>query len=196
MIGKLTGRFDGTTPDGTALINVHGVGYAVRVPVGSLLDLKAASGEISLYIHTAVRDDAIDLYGFTATEELIFFKQLMSVSGIGPKTAINILNVADVTTLKNSVARGDSTALTKVFGIGKKSAERIVVELRDKLAQEVGTAGIGIPAGDDGEVLEALMSLGYKADESRKVLKEIGPAKEFSTRERIAQALKHLGSRM
>lgn len=198
MIGKLSGRFDGTTPEGAAIIEVGGVGYTVRMPVGHLLDLKSAPGKVSLYIHTAVRDDAIDLYGFPTHEELSFFKLLMSVSGIGPKTALNILNVADITTLKHAIAKGDNTALTKVFGIGKKSAERIVVELRDKLALEASAAGTTLlPAGNDGEVIEALMALGYRAEESRKVLKDIGPAKDSaSARDRIAQALKYLGNRV
>ncbi len=198
MIGKLSGRFDGTTPEGAAIIEVSGVGYAVRVPLGHLLDFKSIQDKISLYIHTAVRDDAIDLYGFPTHEELSFFKLLMSVSGIGPKTALSILNVADVATLKSTIAKGDNISLTKVFGIGKKSAERIVVELRDKLALEATSAGTSlVPAGHDGEVIEALMALGYRAEESRKVLKEIGPAKSSaSARDRIAQALKHLGTRI
>jgi len=198
MIGKLRGRFDGTTPEGAAIIEVGGVGYTVRVAVSHLVDLKTSAQTLSLYIHTAVREDAIDLYGFPTTEELSFFKLLMSVSGIGPKTALNILNVADVATLKNAIAKGDSTALTKVFGIGKKSAERIVVELRDKLALEATAAGATLlPSGTDGEVIEALMALGYRAEESRRVLKEIGPAKNAATaRDRIAQALKHLGTRI
>jgi len=195
MIGKLKGQFEGTTPEGAAIIDVGGVGYAVRVPLSQLLDLQNKGGEITLYIHTAVRDDAIDLYGFLSSEELVFFKQLMSVSGIGPKTAQGILNVADVRTLKNTIARGDNAALNKVFGIGKKSAERIVVELRDKLALEVGTDDTSLPQGSDGEVIEALMALGYRAEESRKALKDIGPAKDVPTRDRVAHALKQLGSR-
>ncbi len=198
MIGKLKGRFEGSTPEGAAIIDVEGVGYVVRMPVTHLLDLKGAPGEVSLYIHTAVREDAIDLYGFPTSEELSFFKLLMSVSGIGPKTALNILNVADISTLKNAIAKGDNTSLTRVFGIGKKSAERIVVELRDKLALEATAAGTALlPSGNDGDVIEALMTLGYRAEESRKVLKEIGPAKDSaSARDRVAQALKHLGTRI
>mgnify|MGYP003394639184 CR=1 FL=1 len=194
MIGKLSGRFEGTTPDGAAIIDVGGVGYVVRVPVAHLLELKAAKGSSSLLVHTAVREDSIDLYGFPTSGELVFFKQLMSVSGIGPKTALNILNIADVTTLKSSIARGDSSALTKVFGIGKKSAERIVVELRDKISLEFSASGTPVIEGGDTDVIEALMALGYRAEESRKVLKDIGPAKNADARTRIAEALKRLGS--
>lgn len=195
MIGKLTGKFDGQGADGAAIIEVGGVGYAVRAPALALPDLRKSAGEtISLFIHTAVRDDAIDLYGFLTEEDLGFFKLLMSVSGIGPKTALGILNIADAQTLKRSIAAGDAAALTKVFGIGKKSAERMVVELRDKLVAEAGSRGAGALTGTDGEVIEALMALGYRADEARQALKTVAAGAE-GTRERLSAALKQLGSR-
>jgi Holliday junction DNA helicase RuvA len=100
-----------------------------------------------------VREDAIDLYGFSNQDDLAFFKQLIGVSGIGPKSALGIMNVADSKTLKRSIAQGDNSMLTKVFGIGKKSAERIVVELRDKLAEEHSKRGESL-GGGDGEVME------------------------------------------
>ncbi len=196
MIGKLTGRFDGTTPEGLAIIDVSGVGYAVRTPLPSLLSIQtSATPGISLFIHTAVRDDAIDLYGFPTLEELTFFKQLMSVSGIGPKTALGVLNVADVGTLKRSIAGGDAAKLTKVFGIGKKSAERMVVELRDKLADEMALSGTSFGGTGDGEVIEALMALGYRADEARAAMKSAQKSIDAaaSVQEKIGAALKHLG---
>lgn len=198
MIGKLEGTFGGTTPDGAALIEVNGVGYSVRVPLAALQELRArppAGGQktLSLFIHTAVREDAIDLYGFKTQEELGFFKQLMGVKGVGPKTALGILNVADVKTLTRSIVRGDAAALTKVFGIGKKSAERIVVELRDKLAAAAGDSGAAHVDSDDGDVIEALIALGYSAQESRQALKGV-PAAVEGVRERLAAALKNLGS--
>ncbi len=193
MIGKLTGRFGGVAEGGVALVEVAGVGYAVRIPLLALEALQGSSAEVSLYIHTAVREDAIDLYGFETEEDLGFFKQLMSVSGIGPKTALGILNAADAPSLKRSIALGDAAALTKVFGIGKKSAERIVVELKDKvlLTSPARTAQSGSVGGGEIEVIEALMALGYSAPESRAALKE--SAAEGDTRERLAAALKYLG---
>ena len=146
MIGKLTGRLSGNGIDGMVLVEVGGVGYCVRTPLLALDILKNTGSEVSLFIHTAVREDALDLYGFPTEEELQFFKQLMSVSGIGPKTALGILNVADVTSLKRAIAQGDAGALTKVFGIGKKSAERLVVELRDKLTAEATSRGVSVEA--------------------------------------------------
>lgn len=198
MIGKLTGRFGGTTSDGAVLIEVGGVGYLARVPLFALTTLRTQTlEEISLFIHTSVREDALDLYGFPTEDELLFFKQLMSVSGIGPKTALGILNVSDVGTLRRNIAAGDAAALTKVFGIGKKSAERIVVELRDKLALEQTARGESTQSGgDDAEVVEALSALGYSLQEARGALKQTGSlAKSASVNERISAALKALGTR-
>ena len=193
MIGKLTG-VAGEIVDGAAIVDAGGVGYLLRVPVHALPKPGAA---VSYFVHTAVREDAIDLFGFPTREELSFFKQLLAVSGIGPKTALGVLNVADVRTLKRSIAQGDASSLTKVFGIGKKSAERIVVELRDKLMSEASERGSdhGAGAHSDVEVIEALMALGYRADESRAALKYV-PEKVVGTRERLAAALKRIGSRV
>jgi len=192
MIGKLTGRFDGTTQEGAVVIDVNGVGYVARVPLFALEALKASRAEaVALYIHTAVREDAIDLYGFTSEEELGFFKQLMSVSGIGPKTALGILNASDVLSLKRTIAQGDAVALTKVFGVGKKSAERIVVELRDKVV----VISAGADLGGEGEVIEALMAMGYSAQEARAALKSLPQdSKGGTVNEKISAALKNLGT--
>ncbi len=194
MIGKLTGRFDGQTAEGFVLIDVGGVGYIVRTPLLALETVRnSAGGDISLFIHTAVRDDAIDLYGFPTETELSFFKQLMSVSGIGPKTAIGILNVADVTSLRKHIAAGDAPTLIKVFGIGKKSAERIVVELRDKVGAEMELSGTPISEHEDNaDVIEALIALGYRTDEARRAVKDIKPSVQ-GTRDRVSAALQYLG---
>lgn len=194
MIGKLTGTWGGAE-DGMGLIEVGGVGYAVRVPFYTLTTLPGT--QLSLFIHTSVREDALDLYGFITAEELSFFRQLTSVSGVGPKTALGVLNVSDIKSLKRSIAAGDAGALTKVFGIGKKSAERIVVELRDKLSLEQSTkpAEVGTLSGDDGEVIEALMALGYRAEESRQALRAIGQDGSGNIKERLGAALRRLGTR-
>ena len=196
MIGKLTGTFGGTTAEGAGVIEVNGVGYVARVPLFAVDRLRAGGVEVSLFIHTAVREDAIDLYGFPTEEELLFFKQLMSVSGIGPKTALGILNVSDLQTLRRNIAAGDAGALTKIFGIGKKSAERIVVELRDKLALEQTARGeVGGGSSADTEVIEALIALGYSASEARSAIKDLPQELRAGTvNERLSAALKNLGS--
>lgn len=192
MIGKLTGVISDRHIDGTVVIEVGGVGYCVRLPLSALF---AEGDRTSLFIHTAVRDDAIDLYGFLAKEDLSFFRLLMSVSGVGPKTALSIMGVSDSTALKRTIASGDATALHKVFGIGKKSAERIVVELKDKLQIETGAHDFSGAHGNDAEVVEALMALGYSATECRKALKELGASSGESVKERLGAALRQLGSR-
>ena len=177
--------------DGSTLIDVGGVGYTVRVSAMTIAALGKEGAPVSLYVHTAVREDAIDLYGFPDEEELAFFKLLTSVSGIGPKTALGILNVANVVSLKRAIAHGDASLLTRVYGMGKKSAERIVVELRDRLAKEgFGEGSSSFNA--DTEVLEALEALGYRGEEAREALKQAGEG--AGVRERLSAALKFLGS--
>jgi len=192
MIGKLEGSFAGTHGDGAAIIMVGGVGYVVHVPLAVLVSLQS-NPKASLFIHTAVREEALDLYGLPTHDDLAFFKQLISISGIGPKSALGIMNVADTQTLKRSIAAGDNSMLTRVFGIGKKSAERIVVELRDKLADQAAARGEAVGVGADGEVLEALMALGYNAPEARRALK--GVETEGTVHERLSSALKFLGTK-
>jgi len=195
MIGKLTGAFDSVTSDGSVILNVHGVGYMVRVSSSTKDALQNTFvPSITLFIHTAVKEEALDLYGFLTEEELDFFKQLTSVSGIGPKSALGILNVSDVQTLKRSIAQGDTAALTKVFGIGKKSAERVVVELRDKMVYSGKETKRG---GADGDVIEALVALGFHVEEARRALKILLQESEapVETSERISAALKILGTR-
>ena len=190
MIGKLTGRFSHITAEGAALVDVGGVGYTVSITLSTAEGLPKGSPDVSLFIHTAVREDAFDLYGFATEEELSFFKMLLSVSGIGPKTALSIMDVADVRLLKDAVAAGDTSYLTKVFGIGKKSAERIVVELKDKLTKEgYGATKTG---GGDGDVLDALVAMGYTALEARNVVAAL-PQNISGASAKLKEALKTLG---
>lgn len=190
MIGRLSGTYLGTSRSGEALIDVRGVGYCVRTTASGFAELSANPAQATLLIHTAVKEDAIDLYGFPSEEELSFFKLLLDVSGVGPKTALGILNLAGVETLRNAIAAGDAAYLTRVSGVGKKSAERIVVELRDKLTKEgygEGHAGRGL----DGDVLEALVNLGYSLEEARAALKSV-PSELTDIQSRVSGALKVL----
>lgn len=189
MIGKLSGVCGGISTQGTLLVEVGGVGYAVRTTLSHLAGLREGA-RVSLHIHTSVRDDAIDLYGFPSEEEVSFFRLLLGVSGIGPKTALSILNLDTVPGLRAAIARGDIPYLTRISGIGKKSAERVVVELRDKLAK------LGYGAGDaalssDAEVLDALGSLGYKAEEAREAIRKV-PPEVRGVGERLRETLKRL----
>ncbi len=188
MIGKLRGRYDGRSGS-AVLIEVGGVSYSLHTTLSFADALASTKGAVEAYTHMAVREDAIDLYGFPTPEDLSFFRMLIGVSGVGPKIALGVLNLADTRTLKNAIAGGDTTYLTRVFGIGKKSAERIVVELKDKLSKDgYGAKG----SAEDGDVLDALTALGYTADEARTALKAV--AKEADAGGRLRKALQILGS--
>jgi Holliday junction DNA helicase RuvA len=184
MIGYLKGTivFQDTK---SIILNVSGVGY--KIYTNTATTENATQKEVEFWTHLAVRETALDLYGFQTREELGFFELLLTVSGIGPKSAIGILNIASLQNLRHAIATGDTAHLTKVSGIGKKNAEKIVIELKDKLEHLGGT---GTSLSDDIDTLEALKSLGYGERESREALKKVG--EEKSTGEKIKKAMKFL----
>lgn len=172
------------------VVQANDLGYLVFVSTGTLSSSPSVGGEISLWTYLAVRENALDLYGFETIDEKNFFELLISVSGIGPKNALSILSIAPMETLKKAIATGDMSYMTKVSGIGKKTAEKIVVELRDKLAS-LGHRDENGSLRGEADVIMALMSLGYSQNESRSATKEIDPS--LSTNEKIKIALKFLG---
>lgn len=164
MIGHLRGSILERTPE-RVLLDVGGVGYDVHVPLSTYYEIEkaAASGTISLYVHTHVREDEISLFGFWTPREKVLFERLIAVSGIGPKLARVVLSGMAPEDLTQAIASADLGRLATIPGIGKKTAERIVLELRDKmrdLAAEL-PAGSGAPAADQ-DVVSALVNLGYK----------------------------------
>lgn len=163
------------------------MGYKISVSPDTLSKVKKE--ECFFFIHTHVREDAIDLYGFLGREELEFFEMLINVSGIGPKGALSILGIASLDTLRKAISTGDTTYLTKISGIGRKTAEKIVIELRDKMGEErSGTSLQG-----ELDAMEALKSLGYSQNEIREALKKVSP--EANTNTKIREALKILGNK-
>lgn len=174
------------------LLSVQGVGYRIFVTNITLENLKKAAkkGPISVFTYLAVRENAMDLYGFEEKEGLHFFELLVSVSGIGPKSALSILNIAPVEALKEAIVSNDSSYLTKVSGIGAKSAQKIVIELQGKIGVVEDSSGGSRKA--DVDVLEALKALGYNTKEIRLILKEI-PDSITNTNDRIKEALRLLG---
>jgi Holliday junction DNA helicase RuvA len=189
MIGQLTGNISSNGND-YLILNVAGVGYKVFVAPEEIQRERSAA-ETTLWIHTAVRENSIDLYGFATQTELTFFELLIGVSGIGPKSALGILSVAPVNILTSAVAAGDTSYLTKVSGIGKKSASKIVLELQDKLGALVETGQEHTLRQEESDALDALTALGYGAHEAREALKETGET--TTTGEKIRAALKILG---
>ncbi len=148
------------------IVNVNGVGYLVQVPETVLTE---AENEISLYIHTHVREDDISLFGFPTLAELKFFKQLISVSGIGPKTGLEFLNI-DPSLIKSAILNGDIAVLSRTPGIGKKTAERMILELKNKIDPTDIREHQPITAAIDEDALEALISLGYSRGQVYRIL--------------------------
>ncbi|MFA5778044.1 MAG: Holliday junction branch migration protein RuvA [Candidatus Paceibacterota bacterium] len=188
MIGSIKGIITLKT-EKFLIVETGGVGYKINVSPDVLSKTQKADDKISLWIYTHVREDAFDLYGFLDHSELEFFEMLINVSGIGPKGALSILGVASIKTLKKAVGTGDISYLTKISGIGKKTAEKIIIELRDKIGKEKEDDSL------QGELdaLEALKSLGYSQSEAREALKNISP--ETNTNTKIREALKKLGGK-
>jgi len=172
------------------IIDVSGVGYKLSITnenIGS-----SVLGEHSTFwVYTAVRENSIDLYGFKSINEMSFFELLLDVSGIGPRGALSILSIAPIDTLKRAIATGDTGYLNKVSGIGKKTAEKIIIELRDKLKDYNNDDEPGLLR-DESDILEALKSLGYSQGEARDALKQV-PVTTIGTNARIKEALRILG---
>jgi len=190
MIAQLEGKIAGMRGN-AVILQVGGIGYLVFVSAYTLG--KVASLErVLFHIHTHVREDQLALYGFLNEEELTMFELLISISGIGPKVALSILSIADVNTIKTAIVNKDPSILTRVSGVGKKTAERVIVELQNK----VDAVGVEDQAsalrGQD--TIEALTSMGYSITEAREALKLV-PAEITDVSKRIRQALKNLGKK-
>lgn len=163
MIGQLRGRLAEKRPN-QVLVDVGGVGYLVQVPLSSYAALGELHTEVTLLIHTHVREDALALYGFVSSREKHLFEMLLSASGVGPSLALKILSGMSVEELVPAIRGGDLGRLTKIPGVGRKTAERIVVELKDKLEAvvvETQKPALASPAGIEADVISALVNLGY-----------------------------------
>ncbi len=177
----------------TLVVDVGGVGYKVLVSTDTALEATPSS-PIFLWTHMVVRENAIELFGFLDRESLETFELLITISGIGPRTALNILNVASTAMLRQAVASEDTSYLTRVSGIGKKNAEKIVLELKDKLKGAKGDISLSSAhAKAEGDALEALVSLGYSERDARDALKKV-PKDVVSASERVKAALKLLST--
>ncbi|MDD5050616.1 MAG: Holliday junction branch migration protein RuvA [Candidatus Pacebacteria bacterium] len=191
MISELTGKIVSKDPK-KLVLDVHGVGYKIFISGDTFEKVKKMEPEpVRFFTHLAVREDALDLYGFLEEEGLNFFGLLISISGIGPKTAMGILSGATVSTLRQAIASGDSSLLTKMGGIGRKNADKIILELRDKIGLVEESEKTDFRGASD--VLEALKSLGYPEREAREALKKIDKKIE-STSEKVKHALKILAT--
>ena len=188
MIGSIRGKIILRT-EKFLLVETGGIGYKISISPDTLSKTKKLNEEVFLFIHTHVREDAFDLYGFLNQEELEFFEMLINVSGIGPKGALSILGIASIETLRKAISTGDTSYLTKVSGIGRKTAEKIIIELRDKVGKELGGSSLK----EELDAMEALKSLGYSGVEAREALKKV--PSDTNTNTMIREALKILSSK-
>lgn len=188
MIGRIQGILTEKNPPQVVVV-ASGVGYEIDVPMSTFYHLPRTGEPVELLTHLVVREDAHLLYGFLTAGERLAFRQLLRVSGVGPKVALAVLSGLSVDDLAMAIAAQDAARLTKVPGVGKKTAERLVLELRDKLATAAGTVrGAAAPA--RGDVINALLALGYNDREAQAAVKQL-PA-ELALADAIRQALKHL----
>src|SRR5436190_5110735 len=188
MIGRLTGTLAGKSPP-QLLIDVNGVGYEVDVPMSSFYNLPAVGERVTLLTHFVVREDPQILYGFLTHDERATFRQLVKISGVGPRTALSILSGLSVNELAQAVSLQESGRLVKVPGIGKKTAERLLLELKGKLGDALA-APAAVANNTQADILQALLALGYSDREAAAALKSLPP--DVSVSDGIKLALKSL----
>ena len=190
MIGRIQGILVSVHPP-RLLVDCQGIGYEVDVPMSTLYQLPQAGQKITLLTHFQVREDAQQLFGFATETEREAFRQLIKISGVGSRTALAVLSGMSVNELAQAIAMQEAGRLTQVPGIGKKTAERLCLELKGKLAPDLGTVG-GIPQAIEAssEVLQALLALGYSEKEAHLALKQIPP--DTTVSDGIRMGLKYL----
>jgi Holliday junction DNA helicase RuvA len=188
MIGQLRGVLSSKKPP-RLLLDVNGVGYEVEAPMSTFYTLPEPGQTIQLLIHTHVREDALQLYGFASASERELFRMLIKVSGVGARLALTILSGIEVKAFVQCVQSGDSTSLTRLPGVGKKTAERLIVEMKDRLNRPTGfaeTVSVVNQAGADNPVedaVTALISLGYKPPEASRMVRSIPDVENAGTTE-------------
>jgi len=201
MIGFLRGRIATRRPP-ALVVDVGGIGYELEAPMSTFYALPGTGTEVTLHTHLVVREDAQLLYGFATERERTLFRELIRVSGVGPRIALAILSGVSVDEFHRCVEREDVAALVRIPGIGRKTAERLVVEMRDRLQAAVGAAAASLPADASGagstsgqnEAYGALLALGYKPAEAGRLLKTVDPS-VTATEELIRQALRAAAGR-
>jgi holliday junction DNA helicase RuvA len=191
MIATLKGEITEKSND-TVVLECGGIGYGLYVTFEDFGALEKGSS-VKLYVHEHIRENAHDLFGFRSPETNALFEQLLSVNGVGPKMALAILSIANTAQVKQAIAAGDTKFISQAVGVGKRVAERVVVDLKDKvglISSEDATGFLAVPSGNpNDEALQGLVALGYSVQDAAEALKGIDP--KLSTEERIKQALKN-----
>jgi len=189
VIGRLEGRLAEKNPP-QVLVDCNGVGYEVDVPMSTFYNLPGVGEKVALLTHFVVREDAQILYGFASSSEREAFRQLIKISGVGPRTALSVLSGLSVADIAQAVTAQDAARLVKVPGIGKKTAERLLLELKGKIGADLGTATSAPKSDAQADILQALVALGYSDKEAAASLKSL-PA-DVGVSEGIKLALKAL----
>ena len=188
MIGRLSGTLLEKNPP-QVVSDVHGVGYEVDVPMSTFYNLPGNGEKVTLLTHFVVREDGHFLFGFASEAERFAFRQLVKISGVGARMALAVLSGLSVADLAQAIARQEAGRLTKIPGIGKKTAERLLLELKGKLADALPNATLAV-ADNQSDILNALLALGYNEREASSAVKQLAP--EVATTDGIRQALKLL----
>jgi len=189
VIGRIHGKLVEKHPP-QIVVDVQGVGYELDVPMSTFYQLPATGAEVSLFTHLVVREDAHQLFGFATEPERRAFRQLLRISGVGARTALSVLSGLSVADLRDAVSAQDGGRLTKIPGIGKKTAERLLLELRDKLDAVTVAAGASKGDGQTGDISNALLALGYNEREAGWALKQLPSG--LNVADGIRQALRIL----
>ena len=189
MIGRIKGQLIESNPP-RIVVDVHGVGYEIDVPMSTFYNLPSLGSEVILLTHMIVREDAQLLYGFLTAQERETFRQLLKVSGIGARTALSILSGLSVSDLVNAVALQQASLLTRVPGIGKKTAERLILELKDKLTGTLSDVTVTTPNSVTADIINALIGLGYSEREANLVVKKL--PEDISVSDGIRMALQNI----
>jgi len=194
MIATLQGKLEMLGSD-WAIINVGGMGFQVYMSTTTLSTLGKVGEEVRLHTHLYLREDNAALYGFASAEELQLFQSLIGVSGLGPRLALAMLSAMDAEKLAMAIATSSTDLLTTVPGIGKKMAQRLIVELRDKIGAAWTATPAAQMAGENSEVLAALTALGYSAAEATRAIATLPPAPDLGLEEKVRLALQYLGGK-
>lgn len=189
MIGRISGLLAEKAPP-LVLVDVQGVGYELDVPMSTFCNLPALGERVTLLTHFVVREDAQQLFGFLTAAERGAFRELVRISGVGPRTALGILSGLSVAELSQAVSRQDAARLVKVPGIGKKTAERLLLELKGRLGPDIGAPAASVVSDAQADIVQALLALGYNEREAQAALKAL-PA-DVTVSEGIKLALKAL----
>lgn len=191
MIARLVGRLVQKSPD-ALIVDVHGVGYRVMVSLNAFAALPEQGAEVELGIHTNLRENALELFGFVSPDERLLFGALITVSGIGPRMALNILSGLQAPDLRDALASGNVNRLVAVPGVGKRTAERLIVELQDRVRKLAAAPPSDGAAAADAEAVSALVNLGYRQPEAERAVRAVSATGSTQLAEVIRRALQKL----